>query len=83
MCLSKTFYNLNNDSSILICIDANEKNNILFIENDKSYSLDEYDKLVNETNKGIEIIYLKMKNFLYKKLNLTKNKIFFSVKNPF
>ena len=49
----------------------------MFIENDKSYSLDEYDKLVNETNKGIEIIYLKMKNFLYKKLNLTKNKIFF------
>ncbi len=68
MCLSKSFYNLNNDSSILICIDANEKNNILFIENDKSYSLDEYDKLVNETNKGIEIIYFKMKNFLYKKL---------------
>ena len=64
MCLSKSFYNLNNDSSILICIDANEKNNILFIENDKSYSLDEYDKLVNETNKGIEIIYFKMKNFL-------------------
>jgi ribonuclease PH len=64
MCLSKSFYNLNNDSSILICIDANEKNNILFIENDKSYSSDEYDKLVNETNKGIEIIYLKMKNFL-------------------
>ena len=68
MCLSKSFYNLNNDSSILICIDANEKNNILFIENDKSYSSDEYDKYVNESNKGIEIIYLKMKNFLYKKL---------------
>ena len=27
-----------------------------------------YDKYVNESNKGIEIIYLKMKNFLYKKL---------------
>ena len=68
MCLSKSFYNSNNDSSILFCMDVNDKNNILFIENNKSFSLDEYDKYVNECSKGIEIIYLKIKNFLYKKL---------------
>lgn len=70
MCLCKSFYNLENKNSILICLDANEDNNIFFIENDFPLLLSDYDKYINECNKGIKEIYFQMKNILYKKLKL-------------